>query len=98
MARELGLVRIALGRVSVYEGITDVSPTVMMVDDLVRNYAELEARIDAAMMVLTGLKGLQEARGDFLLYNDLTDALDSVYGLLRGGTRVPDDPSALDGD
>lgn len=94
MAEELNLIRVALGRVSVYEGLVDVSPTAALVDGLVRDHEELEARIDRAVLVLRGLKDVVQDPVEPVL----ADALEEVYGALRGEKRVPDSPEGLTED
>jgi len=101
LAREVMQIRSALGRVSAYEGIVDVSPTAMLVDDLVRDYAELEARIDAAFHLLAAAVdddesdevGLSTITRD----NRLRWEIDQAIALLAGGKRVPDSPEGLTG-
>jgi hypothetical protein len=78
LIEELTSIRIALGRVAVYEGMVDYSPTVLLVDELVRDHEELEARIDA---VLSYLSTQHQTRPEIV---------DEVARLLKGGTRVPD--------
>lgn len=52
VGQEIMQVRVALGRVAVYQGIVEHSPTAMLVDELVRDHEELEARIEAALVAL----------------------------------------------
>lgn len=79
MVDEMNQVKIALGRVAVYEGMVEVSPTVRLVDELVRDHEELEARIDAVLSYLT------------TQHQTRPEIIDEVARLLKGGTRVPDD-------
>ena len=81
-------IKVALNRVSVYQDMVDRSPTEMLVDDLVRDHEELEARIDA---VLHYLSSERQSRNE-----TVTD--EEVARLLRGGTRVPDSPEGLTDD
>ena len=81
LTNEIENIRIALGRVAVYDGIIENSPTALLVDDLVRDHEDLEARIDAVMSLL---RYEQESR-------NATTTDEEVARLLQGGTRVPDD-------
>jgi hypothetical protein len=94
MARELMLINIALGRVAAFRGIGDVSPTVLMVEELVRDHEELEARIDAAMLLIGQVK-------DGIVYPDDQDEwvwqFTELARLLQGGARVPNTPEGLEG-
>lgn len=102
LALELAQIRGCLAQVAVYEGLVDSSPLAMMVSELVRDHEELEARIDAAMHVISGI-GRQEAdlsasgnevsSAGLLLIN--REGLIEVGRLLQGGKRVPDDLSDL---
>lgn len=71
-AGQLAQIRGAMATVSVYEGLIDVSPVVMMVTELARDHGELEARIDAAI---------------FLIGPDRTGEPEQVVQILRGGPR-----------
>jgi hypothetical protein len=94
MARELMLISVALGRVAAFRGIGDASPTVMMVDELVRDHEELEARIDAAMMLLKQLnEGIIWPDG----HDDWSWQVNELARLLQGGARVPETPEDLEG-
>jgi hypothetical protein len=94
LASELNQIRIALGRVAAFEGM-DASPTAMMVDELVRDHEELEARIDAALMLVKQVK-------DGIVYPDTQlgweSCLDELARFLKGGTRVPNTPEDLEGN
>jgi hypothetical protein len=79
-------IKVALGRVDVYKDLVDHSPTEMMVDDLVRDHEELEARIDAVLHYVSS----HEDGFDTEQYNE-------VARLLKGGKRVPDSPEDLEG-
>jgi hypothetical protein len=102
MAEELTLIRVALGRVSVYEGLVDVSPTASLVDDLVRDHEELEARIDAALHLVYSTMWPEIEENDRHGYADpaaiLRTTLDRIAQLLRGARRVPDSPEGLTED
>lgn len=78
LVAEMNQVKIALGRVAVYEGMVEVSPTVRLVDELVRDHEELEARIDAVLSYLT------------TQHQTRPEIIDEVARLLKGGTRMPD--------
>lgn len=93
MAREILQVRSALGQVAMYEGILDVSPTAMAVDRLARDHEELEARIDAVMLLLR--QHLSPTDDDWHLTGPGLDVVREVARLLRGGTRVPKTPEGL---
>ena len=83
---EIAQIKIALEQVAVYEGLVEVSPVALLVSELVRDHEELEARIDAAFLVLReALTGETGERGWAA----------EVSRLLSGGTRVPDDLSGL---
>jgi len=100
LAEELTQIRVALGRVAAFEGL-DTSPTAMMVDELVRDHEELEARIDAAMMIVRELAdGARIALGKPQPYDDETwvGEIREIGRLLQGGTRVPDTPETLKED
>jgi hypothetical protein len=84
LARELTEIRVALGKVAAFEGIHETSTTAMMVDELVRDHEELEARIDAAIMSPTD--------------KAMEDRIEEIARLLQGGTRVPDTPASLKED
>jgi hypothetical protein len=88
LAEEITNIRIALGKVAVYKEILEYSPTVLAVDDLVRDHEELEARIDAA---LHHIRSERESRNE-----TVTDI--EVARLLKGGTRVPDTIEGIEGD
>ena len=77
-------IKVALGRVAVYDGLVDHSPTEMMVDDLVRDHEELEARIDAVLHYVSS----HEDGFD-------TEQFNEVSRLLKGGVRIPDSPEGL---
>ena len=83
LAAEIAQIRAALDEVSTYEGLVDVSPTAMMVSELVRDHEELETRIEAVLVMLGAYEGDPIA--------------DKAVELLRGGERVPDTPESLDG-
>lgn len=83
LREQITQVRVAMGKVAVYEGIAEHSPLALMVDELVRDHEELEARIDAVMSYLN-TKGQADS-----------DAVE-VARLLQGGARVPDTPEGLD--
>jgi len=79
-AADISQIRAALSEVAVYEGLVGVSPVAMMVADLVRDHEELEARIDAILMLLIGAKEAAEG--------EPTPLIDEVARLLRGGERI----------
>lgn len=89
MAGEIAQIRACLAEVAVYEGLVEISPTVAMVSDLVRDHEELEARIDASLHYLAGLVTNTEAP------EALREMGHIVADLLRGGKRVPDSPGDL---
>lgn len=78
-ADEINQIKIALGKVAVYDGLVEFSPTVLLVDELVRDHEELEARIDAVLHYLTAYKDTMDI-----------EAFNEISYLLKGGTRVPD--------
>jgi hypothetical protein len=90
LAREMNQIKIALGRVSVYEGMVEYSPTAMLVDDLVRDHEALEMRIDAVMFYLAGLRDDPNYAGIWC-----ANIKNEVVRLLRGGTTVPSTPESL---
>jgi hypothetical protein len=75
-AGQMTQIRASMREVAVYEDLVDTSPTVMLVAELVRDHEELEARIDAAVM----------------LCSEHTDdpVVMEVARLLQGGPRTPD--------
>jgi choline dehydrogenase-like flavoprotein len=89
MAAELTQIKAAMNEVAVYEGIVDVSPVAMLVSELVRDHEELEARIDAVVLLLKATK----EHGNVTM-----EMVDEVTRLLRGGKRVPDTPEELTQD
>lgn len=102
LAREILQVRMALGRVAVYEGILDVSPTAMLVDELVRDHEELEARIDAALHLISAALLTEVDEDDRHGHVDPVYALMAAHRrlarvaeLLKGGSRVPDSPEGI---
>jgi hypothetical protein len=91
LARELNQIRIALGRVAAFEGM-DASPVALMVDELVRDHEELEARIDSALMLI------KHYRPDAAHLSNLGGVFDELARLLKGGSRVPNTPEDLEGN
>jgi hypothetical protein len=81
-AQEIVQIRASMREVAVYEGLVDTTPTAMLVSELVRDHEELEARIDAVVMLC------RNRTGDPLAVE--------VVRLLQGGARTPDSPEALD--
>lgn len=92
-AREMTEVRVALGGVAVFEGLVDSSPVAIMIDQLVRDHEELEARIDAALLLCASPAGQLASLHD----EGATEALQEIARLLRGGSRIPDSPEGLEG-
>lgn len=92
-AEELAQIRVALGRVAVYEGM-DSSPLPRMVDELVRDHEELESRIDAALLSLRQLVDNPPSPTD----RAMRERIEEVSRLLKGGTRIPDTPADLEND
>lgn len=86
---ELTQIKVALNEVAVYEGLVEVSPTALLVSELVRDHEELEARIDAVISLLQGAK---EAAN---VTDEPSPLIDEVWRLLAGGDRFPDDLSGL---
>lgn len=105
---ELNQIRIALEQVAVYEGIVDVSPTALLVSELVRDHEELEKRIDSVLSLIA----LQDAydnpemsraarEPDYMDHPMSMDAKNiraEIARLLKGGERIPDTIEGLDGD
>lgn len=84
LAQALHEVRIALGRVSTFEGMDlSVNPIALMVLQLAEDHEELEKRIEAALMYLGASAGREIDPGE-------------LERVLRGGPVVPDDLSGLD--
>lgn len=75
-------IRASMREVAVYEDLVEVSPTAMLVSELVRDHEELEARIDAAVMLC------RDRTEDPLAVE--------VARLLQGGGRTPDTPEGLE--
>jgi hypothetical protein len=71
-AGQLAQIRASMATVSVYEGLVEVTPIVMMVAELAKDHEELEARIDAAI---------------FTIGPDAGGTLETVTKILRGGPR-----------
>jgi hypothetical protein len=93
LAKELIEVRIALGRVSTYEGLVEVSPTAMLVAGLVDDHEALETRIEAVLTYVQHLRDTEawtyEAdTGDALVWPH--EALAEIVRLLSGGSIVTD--------
>lgn len=84
LAKVIAEVRGSLSEVAVYDGILEGSPTAWAVAELVRDHAELEARIEATLSEIAHYEG----KGEWEL-------LERPYMLLRGGPRVPDSPEGL---
>jgi C4-dicarboxylate-specific signal transduction histidine kinase len=89
-AAELAQIKVALDEVAVYQGMIDVSPVALLVSELVRDHEELEARIDAVIMLLKGAK--EEAN----VTDEPSPLIDEVARLLQGGERFF--PEALSAD
>ena len=84
LGKELVEIKGSLNEVAVYEGLVDSSPTAMLVAELVRDHAELEARVDAVL--------------HYLNTDDFDgEAVAEVRRLLKGGKRIPDTPADLEG-
>ena len=83
-AAELAQIRAAMDRVVTFAGVVDQSPLPMLIDGLVRDNSELEARIEAALLRLSEASDL-----------DLDFSVDRAVALLRGAPRVPDSPEGL---
>lgn len=79
-------VRVAMGKVAVYEGIAEHSPLALMVDELVRDHEELEARIDAVL----SLCAVNQDDLGTLVPEEVEALVAEVARLLQGGSRVPD--------
>lgn len=90
LGKDLAQIRAALNEVAVYEGLVDVSPTAMLVSELVRDHEELEARINAVLLLIAALKG-----DSYPGISDLRDGINEIARLLQGGSRVPDSPGSL---
>lgn len=78
---QLTQIRSLMATVAVYEGIADVSPLVLMVSDLAKDHAELERRIDQAILVCRAERG--------------HPAVDEIGRMLMGGRATPDSPEGL---
>jgi hypothetical protein len=97
LARELTEIRVALGGVAAFEGIHESSPTAMMVDELVRDHEELEARIDAVMIIIKAIgDGDRTPRAGYDGPDEAwRDEVREIGRILQGGPRVPDTPETL---
>lgn len=83
-------VKVALGGVATYEGIVDVSPTSMLVSELVQDHEALEQRIENVLTYADDCVTAQGAR--------VFDP-HRVIALLRGASPFPDTIEGLtDGD
>lgn len=89
---DMAQIRGSMYEVAVYEGLVDTSPVAMMVSELVRDHEELEARIDAAMLVVRDLNGQVDKN-----LKEAVDGIVEIGRLLQGGTRIPDFPEAIQG-
>lgn len=81
-AETINQIKIALEQVAVYEGIVGVSPTVMLVTELVRDHEELERRIDQAILICRSQPESDLAASDILQ-------------ALLGRTKTPDSLEGL---
>jgi hypothetical protein len=68
--------------------MVDASPTAMLVEELVRDHAELESRIDAVIMLIAGW----QADGASVRSEKI---LEDICRLLKGGLRVPESTEDL---
>jgi hypothetical protein len=94
-ASQLAQIRALLGSVSVFEGLLEASPTVLMVAELVRDHEELEARIDAIAMVVAAVREEHESdhrHGHVDAVFQLPHLLNEISRLIQGGDRVPSTP------
>lgn len=89
---QMVLVRVALSRVAEYsDGIAQSQPVPLLVDGVVRDHEELEARIEAVLdLILTrrDVDGLDIAGSEYATLN-------KIAGLLQG--QVPRVPDTLEG-
>lgn len=81
---QLTQIRALMGKVAVYEGMSDTWPLVMMVSDLVKDHDALEGRIDAAVF---------ECRGH--MDDEFEDLATEVLQILSGRKSTPDTPEGL---
>lgn len=87
---EITLIKVALGRVALYEDLVEVSPTVRLVEELVRDHEDLESRIDAVLHYISSFQRVTYPV-------QAKTVMEEVTRLLRGGSIVPDSPAGLDG-
>lgn len=98
-ASELAQIRALMHQVTVYEGLVDISPLVMMVSDLVRDHDALEGRIDQAILYIKSVVHRDGARFGFAHDAPAPSLiLDEVVRLLRGGTPIPDTIEEITGE
>lgn len=86
LREELVQIRVALGRVSVFEGLTDVSPVALMVAQLAEDHEALETRIEAVLHYISAIT--EEAPGHPV-------SAETIVAMLRGDSLFPDNPGEL---